>query len=219
VENLEVLAEVLEEHRGEFDALGVSTRIQMPLNFFKDYYRMPEAHLNPWGGVEAIFTHALCTLYGFPAAHSPMFDSLEISNIDFGVVDPRVAAENISTAFFVSVLKGLQRSPRIVRNVEAEQAGDLITAANISCLVIPDGCVGLPTLAALEQGIAVIAVRENKNVMQNDLSALPWAPGQLRIVENYWEAAGVMAALRLGLDPLSLRRPLAATLTQKRRTR
>ncbi|MFC2002561.1 DUF3326 domain-containing protein [Chloroflexota bacterium] len=41
----------------------------------------------------------------------------------------------------------------------------LLTVVDISCLVIPDGCVGLPTLAALEQGIPVIAVRENKNRM------------------------------------------------------
>ena len=52
----------------------------------------------------------------------------------------------------------------------------VLTAADISCLVIPDGCVGLPTLAALEQGIPVIAVRENKNVMRNDLTVLPWKP-------------------------------------------
>ena len=72
----------------------------------------------------------------------------------------------------------------------------VMTAADISCLVIPDGCLGLPTLAALEQGIPVIAVRENKNLMKNDLTLLPWAPGQLQIVENYWEAAGVMSALK-----------------------
>jgi hypothetical protein len=31
----------------------------------------------------------------------------------------------------------------------------VFTAADVSCLVIPDGCLGLPTLAALEQGIPV----------------------------------------------------------------
>ena len=66
----------------------------------------------------------------------------------------------------------------------------VFTAADISCLVIPDGCLGLPTLAALEQGINVIAVRENRNLMRNDLSALPWASDQFYTVENYWEAVG-----------------------------
>ena len=74
--------------------------------------------------------------------------------------------------------------------------------------MIPDGCVGLPTLAALEQGIPVVAVHENRNLMQNDLSALPWSSDQLHFVENYWEAAGVLAALKTGIDPGSVRRPI-----------
>jgi len=78
-------------------------------------------------------------------------------------------------------------------------------------LVIPDGCLGLPTLAALEQGIVVIAVRENRNVMKNDLSLLPWKEGQFHRVENYWEAAGIIAALRAGIAPDSVRRPLGHT--------
>ena len=45
----------------------------------------------------------------------------------------------------------------------------MISNSDISCLVIPDGCIGLPTLAALEQGIPVIAVKGNKNAMRNDL--------------------------------------------------
>ncbi len=45
----------------------------------------------------------------------------------------------------------------------------VLTAADISRLVIPEGCVGLPTIASLEQGIPVIAVRENQNQMENDL--------------------------------------------------
>ena len=45
-------------------------------------------------------------------------------------------------------------------------------AEDISCLIIPDGCLGIPTLAALQQGIKVIAVRENVNIMRNDLSSV-----------------------------------------------
>ena len=85
---------------------------------------------------------------------------------------------------------------------------DTLTARDVSCLVIPDGCIGLPTLAALEQGIPVIAVRENRSLMRNDLTMLPWAADQLHVVENYWEAAGVMTALKEGMSPGSVRRPL-----------
>ncbi len=87
----------------------------------------------------------------------------------------------------------------------------LLTVANISCLVIPDRCVGLPTLAALEQGIPVIAVKENKNRMQNKLEELPFARGKLFMVDNYLEAVGVMNAIKAGVAPESVRRPLAHT--------
>ena len=92
-----------------------------------------------------------------------------------------------------------------------------MSAMDISCLVIPDGCLGLPTLAALEQGIPVVAVCENRNVKRNDLTALPWAAGQLHIVENYWEAVGVLAAMKAGIAPESVRRPLLPVHVVRRR--
>jgi hypothetical protein len=69
----------------------------------------------------------------------------------------------------------------------------------------------LPTLAALEQGIPVIAVRENKNRMQNKLEELPFARGKLFMVDNYLEAVGVMNAIKAGVTTESVRRPLAHT--------
>lgn len=136
--------------------------------------------------------------------------------MDPGIVDPRMAAEAVSVTFLQCILKGLQRSPKIVTDDEAMRDHSALTANDIACMVIPDGCVGLPTLAALEQGIRVIAVRENKNLMKNDLTALPWSEGQLYIVENYWEAAGVMAALKAGIDPKSARRPLSESIVEKK---
>ncbi len=113
--------------------------------------------------------------------------------------------------FLQCTLKGLQRSPHIITDVNAMNDPGVLTAADIACLVIPDGCLGLPTLAALEHGITVIAVSENRNLVKNDLSSLPWRPSQFFQVENYWEAVGVIAALRAGIDPRTVRRPLAAT--------
>lgn len=65
--------------------------------------------------------------------------------------------------------------------------------------------------AAIEQGIPVIAVRENKNRMKNDLNKLPFLPGKLFIVENYLEAVGVMQALRAGVALDTVRRPIEYT--------
>ena len=128
-----------------------------------------------------------------------------------------MAAEAISLTFLHSILKGLQRSPRIVTDSNAMMANGVLTASDVACLVIPDGCLGLPTLAALEQGMPVISVRENRTLMRNDLTSLPWKQGQLHIVDNYWEAAGVMAALKAGIDPKVVRRPISPTTVEHER--
>ena len=94
-------------------------------------------------------------------------------------------------------------------------APHVLSVEDVSCLVIPDGCLGLPTAAALEQGIPVIAVRENENLMRNDLTRLPWRAGQLHLVDNYWEAAGVMAAMRSGIDPGAVRRPIRQVTAER----
>lgn len=211
VEQLEGLLKLLDERQGTYDAVAITTQIEMPARFRKDYYVARGEIINPWGGVEAIFTHALSSLYGVPTAHAPMETSRETSNQELGIVDPRMAAEAISNAYFMCVLKGLQRSPRIINDIHTNPPPGVLTAAHVSCLVIPSGCIGIPTLAALQQGIPVIAVRENRNIMKNDLAALPWRPGQLHVVENYWEAVGVMTALKAGIDPAGARRPFAET--------
>ncbi|MFZ2632629.1 MAG: DUF3326 domain-containing protein [Desulfosalsimonadaceae bacterium] len=210
IEYLERLCEVLHEHRQKYDAVALSTLIKVPETFHADYFKN-EDMVNPWGGVEAMLTHAISSIFDVPSAHSPMMTSREIMNLDVGVVDPRKSAEAISTTYLHCILKGLHKSPRIISNPSLQGSSGLLTATDISCLIIPDGCVGLPTLAAIEQGIPVIAVRENKNRMRNNLENLPFAPGQLHIVENYWEAVGVMNALKAGVAPESVRRPLEMT--------
>jgi hypothetical protein len=138
-----------------------------------------------------------------------MMESREILNEDPGRVDPRMAAEAISSSFFQCVLKGLKQSPRIITDAAGMAASGVLTARDISCLVMPEGCIGLPTLAALEQGIPVIAVREGSGLKAGDLRRLPWRENQLFIAENYWEAAGILSALRAGIAPSSVRRPFA----------
>ena len=215
VEGLDGLLTTLDDRLGTYDALAVSSRIEVPESYHVEYFELAGEMVNPWGGVEAMLTHALSTLYDVPSAHSPMMESRAVANMDPGGGDPRMAAEAVSLTFLQCILKGLQRSPRIVTDAEAMRHHSVMTASEVSCLVIPDGCIGLPTLAALEQGIPVIAVRENRNLMRNDLAALPWSPGQFHAVENYWEAAGVMSALRAGIDPQSVRRPISPTNVSK----
>jgi CBS domain-containing protein len=211
VKGLAHLFQALESRREDFDAVAVSSVINVPHEYHQAYFDQRGDMVNPWGGVEAMLTHAVSAILDVPSAHAPMFESREIANTDPGVVEPRMAAEAISLTFLQSVLKGLHRAPRLVTTDDEMRLPGVLTARDISCLVIPEGCVGLPTLAALAQGIPVIAVKENHNLMQNDLLNLPWPEGQFFQVANYWEAAGVISALRAGIDPMSVRRPLAAT--------
>ena len=209
IENLTFLFEELEKRRGDYDAVAIASVIDIPDGLFKDYFDSEGEVVNPWGGVEAMLTHAISMRFDVPTAHAPMMESREVAGIDPGRVDPRMAAEAVSMTFLNCVLKGLQKSPRIITDESLFDRSEVITASNVSCLIIPDGCLGLPTLAALEQDIPVIAVKENRNLMRNDLTALPWRAGQFHLVDNYLEAAGLMNALKAGIAPESVRRPLA----------
>ena len=215
VEGFESLFYLLDKYRAEYDAVAIVSVISTPLHYYSDYFWSNGDMVNPWGGVESMLTHTISSLYNVPSAHAPMLESQAVLDIDTGVVDPRMAAEVISVSFLQCVLKGLQRSPKIVTDMETMREPGVLTARDVSCLVIPDHCLGLPTFAALEQGIPVIAVKENVNLMNNDLETLPWAENQLHIVENYWEAAGVLAALRTGMDPAAVRRPLRSVSMQQ----
>jgi hypothetical protein len=203
------VCEILEKYNSKYDAVALSSVIRVPQNFHTDYYL--QDMINPWGGVEAMLTHAISLLFNIPSAHSPMLESKEILNLNLGIVDPRKAAEVISETFLHCILKGLHKSPKIIRNMPGRSYPGVLTASDVSCLVIPYGCVGLPTLAAIEQGIPVIAVKENTNRMRNKLEELPFESEKLFIVDNYLEAVGVMNAMKAGISVNSVRRPLAFT--------
>ncbi len=211
VNDFERLCEVLEKYRADYDAVALSSVIKVPSEFHLDYFKK-ENMVNPWGGVEAMLTHAVSHIFNIPSAHSPMMESKEILNLEVGVVDPRKAAEAVSTTYLHCILKGLHRSPRIIDHPSLDGSAGFLSVTDISCLIIPDGCVGIPTMAALEQGIPVIAVKENKNKMQNQLEDMPFATGKLFVVENYLEAVGVMHAIRSGVALESVRRPLDQTV-------
>ena len=200
---------VLKDRKGQYDAVAVTTLIQVTDEVRRAYYtsdHMDDDKVNPWGGVEAMLTHTISMMFDVPTAHSPMEESEAVSCWDPGITDPRLAAESVSVAYLQCILKGLQRSPKII--TKEIIAPGVLTARDVSALVTPVNALGLAVIAALRQGIPVIAVRENSNIMKNDLNDLPWAPGQYHEVENYWEAAGFLSALKDGIDPYSVRRPL-----------
>ena len=206
IEGIDQIFSILDAYLGKFDAVAITSVIEIPSELHEGYYRMQGEMVNPWGGVEAMLTHAISLRYKCPSAHAPMLESRWAGETDFGIVDPRMAAEVISVSFLQSVLRGLQRSPRLRMNA-ATASETTLRVEDVSCLVIPDHCVGIPTLGALQQGIPVIAVQGNQNLMCNELDELPWMPQQFYRVENYFEAAGLIAALRAGISPAALNRP------------
>lgn len=215
IDNLSFLFEELAKRRDDFDAVAIASVVDITDGSVLGYFGGDGETVNPWGGVEAMLTHAISIVFNVPSAHAPMMESQEIASADLGVTDPRMAAEAVSMTFLNCVLKGLHKSPQIISDTNLFNRPEVITASNISCLIIPDGCLGLPTLAALEQGIPVIAVKENRNLMKNDLSLLPWRPDQFHLVENYLEASGVINALKAGIAMDSLRRPIFQTETHE----
>jgi len=202
--SIERIFEVIEKFKSKYDVVALSTFIKVPEYFHEKYFH-DEEMVNPWGGVEAMLTHSIAELFNIPCAHSPMMTSGEIMDIKLGVVDPRKAPESASTTYLHCILKGLHRAPRVVNSSEG------VTLEDISCVIIPDGCVGLPILSCMENGIPIIAVRENKNNMKNNLQDFPFQRKNLFIVDNYLEAVGIMTSLKAGVSPQAVRRPIKYT--------
>ncbi|HEY8152674.1 MAG TPA: DUF3326 domain-containing protein [Myxococcota bacterium] len=161
---------------------------------------------NPSGGVEAIITHLISKLFRVPTAHAPLPYYQDLKRPD--TANPRAAAEFLSAPHYFCVLKGLHRAPRlrVLESLEASRPG-WITLENVGAVVAPAGALGgIPALAAEWNGIPLIAVRENTSVLRvgNDRLGMP----NVIEVESYLEAAGLLLALREGIAPAALRRPL-----------
>ena len=112
VKNFECLSTMIDSRINDFDALALSSIIKVPKSYHMDYFKSGGEMINPWGGVEALLTHAISLKHGLASAHSPMFESEDIANMDPGIVDSRMAAEAISLSFLQCILKGLLPKPQ-----------------------------------------------------------------------------------------------------------
>ena len=59
INGLERVFTVLEEQKGEYDAVAISSVISVPKEFHQGYFDAAGKMVNPWGGVEAMLTHAV----------------------------------------------------------------------------------------------------------------------------------------------------------------
>jgi len=182
--------------RYQFDALAIATNITVSEEIAFEYFT--NGGVNPWGGVEAVLSKKVSMALKKPVAHAPFGDTLT----DFDeVVDPRMAAELVSRCYLHCVLKGLHRAPRI---------GKGLSVRDVDCLVTPRGIYGPAHSHCLTSGIPIIVVEENRTCFERN-----WIYEKKILASTYLEAAGIVAAMRAGIDYKTVRRPLAPTLVKK----
>lgn len=194
-------------------AIAVTTNIQdLPHD---EYVKHFEGQFpNPMGGVEAIISHLIVHRYGLPAAHAPMINLKELA-LKSRVVDARGAAEMASESGLACVLIGLAKAPQLQRS-EASPGPriiDTVNVLNLLAVVAPAGCLGgIPAIYAERRGVPIIAVRGNGTVL--DVTADKMGFRHVIEVDTYAEAAGILLALRHGLDIGAISRPLATLRPQ-----
>ena len=181
----------------DFDVLVVNTPIETNDDDVKDYLTK-DGGTNVWGGVEAKLSKLMSEKLNKPVIHAPVEHS-ELFKTFNEEVEPRKAAEMVSVCYLHCCLKGGHLAPRISLKDNAYWNTD------IDFLVSPISVVGRPHFACLKFGIPVIAVEENKTVLNDKM------PDNFIVVQNYLEAAGVISAKKAGIITSSLRRPLDRT--------
>ena len=152
-------------------------------------------------GVEAVISHLISKFLKVPCAHAPALSPLQVKED----LDPRAAAEEIGYTFLPSVLMGLNRAPDLVDLPSSDREITLLPR-EVRSIVVPSGALGgEAVLACIERGIPVIAVK-NKSILNVDSEKLNYS--NIVEVNNYFEAAGILLAIREGIALKSLQRPI-----------
>jgi len=196
----EAVLQILEENRiSTFDVLAIQTMITVSEQVAEEYLT-GEGGVNPWGGAEAICSQYFAREFGMQCAHAPI-ESGVLAKFN-EIVDPRMAAEIVSVSYLHCILKGLHRAPKILSYNSMSQ--NTLRVDDIDLMISPDGCWDIPHDACMDQDIPIIFVRENTSIYEPHKKA----PRTCFIVDNYVEAAGMIAARKAGVTQQSVRRPI-----------
>ncbi len=155
-------------------------------------------------GAEAVISHLLVRHLGIPCAHAPALQPLA-PDPD---LDPRAAAEELGYTFLPCVLVGLSRAPDLRPRPalgDWSESG-LLRPDAVGAVVAPSGALGGgAVLACAQRGVPVIAV------CNPCLLTVTGPSLGLSVLEasSYGEAAGLLLALREGISPDALVRPLS----------
>jgi len=159
-------------------------------------------------GAEAVISHLLVRHLQIPCAHAPALVPLPID----AQLDPRAAGEELGYTFLACVLVGLSRAPDLIPAAAAAAAD--ISADQLGAVLVPEGALGgEAVLACIERGVPLITVA-NPSLLDVSAAALGLHSGVLR-ASSYLEAAGLLMALREGIAPEALRRPLVGLQEQR----
>ena len=168
-------------------------------------------------GTEAVISHFLVKNLLIPCAHAPAFEPLPI---DYDL-DPRTSGEEIGYTFLQSVLVGLSRAPDLICKADLNsnensvlQSKTLLSNRNLGAVVVPQGALGgEAVLSCIEKFIPLIIVA-NQGVLNVSSSKMRLdcigsdKAKNILYASNYLEAAGIITALRHGINIKSLRRPI-----------
>lgn len=193
--NLEEMVGQISKHK--HDVIIVNTPIDTEDNKVMEYLSN-DGGVNVWGGVEAMLSKLASDRLGRPVFHAPVENSEVFKNFN-EVVDPRKAAEIVSMCYIHCCFKGAHKAPKISLKNMAYWNTD------IDFLVTPANVFGRPHRACVNAGIKVIAVKENKTVLNDQM------PEEFIIVDSYLEAVGVISAMKAGVSLDSIRRPIEHT--------
>ncbi|MBM5806697.1 MAG: DUF3326 domain-containing protein [Cyanobacteria bacterium M_surface_10_m2_179] len=162
-------------------------------------------------GAEAVISHLLSRELGVPCAHAPALSPLALDPD----LDPRAAGEELGFTFLPCVLVGLSRAPDLLpaaQPLPTANPAAVIGMDAVGAVVAPAGALGgAAVLACAERGIPVIAV-DNPCLLNVNAEALGL---EVLSAASYSEAAGLLLALREGLAPAALHRPLPAVAAQR----
>ena len=192
----------------EFDALGIATPITISEEDLKNYFIY--GGVNPVGGVEAVASKLIAKRIGKPVAHGPVNYGIP----DFQeIVDPRKSVEVVTMNFIHCLLKGLNKAPKLVPLPMTHKERNQMGWKDIDLLISPEKCWGKPHNICFSKNIPMMFVKENTPIVQKEY---PVNTDNLIFVDNYLEAAGYIQAMKTGVYPPTVRRPLEQTKVIRR---
>jgi hypothetical protein len=205
VDNPHVLLEACEKliNKGA-NAIAVTSNVQdLPLENYAKHFT--GEYPNPVGGVEAVISHLIAKTFQIPTAHAPL---LNIKQLDLvhNVVDARGSGEMTSMSGLACILIGLKKAPQL-RTQLNNRIADIININNLLAVVMPASSLGgIPVLYAQKYGIPVIAVADNRTILNVTQEKLQL--NNVILAHSYAEAAGIILSLKQGIDLGAIFRPL-----------